>query len=1822
MSLEDEIYRNMFRSSFGPSTREFTAYEGDPIGELSIYQPQNFGSLSNASTIDTVVPANTQAAQNLFDIYATGFNPDKAALDFWTNKINTMGADAALNEFLNPSQGANAPRYGIMSQDADFLAATGRAPTIQNNVASTGALPGASTVVADTTTTGALPGAVTQTKQDTTTITPTGQDTVTSVVSDATKTADTVSPTGDASTASALTMSQGDKSSETSTSTTLADQAASANKAATTTTTTTKPQDLVYDYQGNAYDKLELLNLASQIAPNVTKLAGGVFSTKGENIGFAYDEAKKVLGGDPTAAQQVVLDMARNMLKMGIKDISQLEVKDVKQDFEAFEIYDDNGRPTGRYAVQIQDPNDPENVITRELTPEEVARLRTESTIGPEGENVRRIAEDVLTGKGLYSGEQLVSMSNEFVQNLALDIGATYTGKDATKYQLIINPTTGKPEFMAYHSSTSDMDKVNAALTLASFVPGVNVFAKAAQAVLAIRNGDTLGGLASLAGAGGYTNVATALSVAKAVDDNNPLGVVTALMNNPEVSKVAGGIKIDGNITLADVGTGLNLAQALANKNWGQALTLAGNLTKSQDLKTAGAATSLIQAIESGNPMAIANATMNLNKVVEAGNKITDTTVATNIANSVKNTQLANVSSTITGTATDAVGDKLDTTMGGTTTDTTKGGVTVSAGDVNTEDTFTGLDQLSVDTYIAAKNAGATDAEALAAANAVITDSTKGVDDFGGFDGAAADTKARTTLTISNTEADSPQEAAALAASKGYTSFTYGGQTYNLTSSSQTITDQVTKANIDAASNVNDAFKIARDALGPGKSFEWNGKTYTTSTDAEIKQQELLKQADLSFSKDLLPVAQNSFLTNAKSNPALFNPQGLSALELMNQFDRFANASPEERAAMLSGPNGQMFTVMSNAIKMNAGVDPVTGLSTKIDPKATTEGSLGQRIEWIVLSGGAQAVSAVVGAANALNLTERGGEADKNAKIMNDLANSAMSENEIKQQKEIQDGFKNAKDWKEVLAVVAKAPIDQPLYTAGMILSEIMQEGATAGIAWTAMKGAQALQLAKTVAAKLGIGTDIALNMIESGGAAAQEAYERTKKDLDAKVASGEMSRAEADRLSQEAAQKNLALASIMTGTIMVLPGGNALTKQILTGDGKTTGSTAASVVSKTTGKEIISEGAEETAIEAGTQFVVDPNAAFDTKSMAFQGGMGMLVTSGTVSTISAIDTALSDTNKSLMSDGATQSDINTIKTQISESLSGNTPIADVRNNVTNYLIEDLGYTQEQAASVTNELINNQTMLNFATTLDQANLSDDQVATVSSSVNDVLNSGDDLSVKLENTTKVLSEAGLSQDEITKINNSLFPGVISDITTTADTTKATDTTKSTTGNVTTTTSTNATTGATTDTSVNNTTGVTTQVTTNPTTNTTTTTKADTTTGVNTQTTTDTNNNTNTTTTTDTNTGTTTQTTVNNNNNTSTTTNSDTNNNTVTQVTTNNNTNTSTSTQINNNTNVTTQVTTDNNNNTETSVVTDPNNNTQTTTTTNTTTGEVTSTVTTDIPDDWEQPVIDPPPPVVTTPPTVTPPPPKTTVTPKKPTSQTAAQALPSLLAAPAVYPDDGPKFKDPFITSKDKQRKFVGSLDPFFQEVESGSMINPEFGVPAPVQLQDQTETKEETMPNYFTYGMQTDLDRLFGPTGTNLSEFDEPMAAAAGGLATPLMAGGGLTRYGRYAGGGLPLVAHSGKTRVDFRQGDAVTGAGDGQSDDIPAMLADGEFVIPADVVAALGNGSTKAGSDKLYDMMHSIRAYHRSAKPKDLPPPAKKNPLDYLKKTSRKARR
>jgi len=91
---------------------------------------------------------------------------------------------------------------------------------------------------------------------------------------------------------------------------------------------------------------------------------------------------------------------------------------------------------------------------------------------------------------------------------------------------------------------------------------------------------------------------------------------------------------------------------------------------------------------------------------------------------------------------------------------------------------------------------------------------------------------------------------------------------------------------------------------------------------------------------------------------------------------------------------------------------------------------------------------------------------------------------------------------------------------------------------------------------------------------------------------------------------------------------------------------------------------------------------------------------------------------------------------------------------------------------------------------------------------------------------------------------------------------------------------------------------------------------------------------------------------------------------------------------------------------------------------------------------------------------------------------------------------------------------------------------------------------------------------------------------------TEVAKGGIMSSLGGYSDGGRMLK-----------------GPGDGMSDSIPASiagkqparLADGEFVIPADVVSHLGNGSTDAGAKKLYGMMDRIRKA-RTGKKKQAP--------------------
>ena len=59
---------------------------------------------------------------------------------------------------------------------------------------------------------------------------------------------------------------------------------------------------------------------------------------------------------------------------------------------------------------------------------------------------------------------------------------------------------------------------------------------------------------------------------------------------------------------------------------------------------------------------------------------------------------------------------------------------------------------------------------------------------------------------------------------------------------------------------------------------------------------------------------------------------------------------------------------------------------------------------------------------------------------------------------------------------------------------------------------------------------------------------------------------------------------------------------------------------------------------------------------------------------------------------------------------------------------------------------------------------------------------------------------------------------------------------------------------------------------------------------------------------------------------------------------------------------------------------------------------------------------------------------------------------------------------------------------------------------------------------------------------------------------------------------------------MDFPEKDGmINGPGNGQSDDIPAMLSDGEFVFTKQAVMAAGNGDREQGTKKMYEMMYSL---------------------------------
>lgn len=138
-----------------------------------------------------------------------------------------------------------------------------------------------------------------------------------------------------------------------------------------------------------------------------------------------------------------------------------------------------------------------------------------------------------------------------------------------------------------------------------------------------------------------------------------------------------------------------------------------------------------------------------------------------------------------------------------------------------------------------------------------------------------------------------------------------------------------------------------------------------------------------------------------------------------------------------------------------------------------------------------------------------------------------------------------------------------------------------------------------------------------------------------------------------------------------------------------------------------------------------------------------------------------------------------------------------------------------------------------------------------------------------------------------------------------------------------------------------------------------------------------------------------------------------------------------------------------------------------------------------------------------------------------------------------------------------------------------------------------------------------------------------PISAANGGMITDHYSPTGLGNimnfnpsdisYSAMAAGGDVHNHHPEFYSEGGLKNTYVKGQGDGTSDSVPAMLANGEFVIPADVVSSLGNGSSDGGSKVLDEFLQVIRKHKADHSPDKLPPDSK-GALTYLSVATKKA--
>ena len=1680
--------------------------------------------LSTSNLFEDSAPAVSD--QQIFDWFLANKGADDATIASTMDQFNLSPADIA--------RATGADVSNVQSRyDAITPAVSGLSAVISNADTTTGGtvvdtttggtsvdtITGGTGV--DTTITGGLP---TTTTVDTVTGA-TGNDTVISGLPTTTSTTDTISGATTADTTTADT--------------TTADT--TGGLPATTTTTTFDPSTAI-DLKNGTYltSTGAILNAEGTTVKDTGSAATATLASQilGQNL------TDKWKGEGFGSAESNAADMASILAGVNITDLSQFGLVDQIGDLAVIPQiettilgYDQDGNQIVDqkiigYTDQNGKPIDPSLVKTEYVGGSENdgggTAYTTKGVVGKTygntttGEAIERNFDSSQKGSNIFGG--------------------TFQGKGNTAYR--VDMSTGKPVFYTTKGSSNDLANIMQDLgplgqvAIAVATGGLSIPQQiAANMAIQVLSGQDIGDAiknAAISYVGAQIPGLDALKEGTNFikDLGLSAGVTDILTNSFQNAAVSSGKAL---LSGKDIGDAM-LTGAVSGGTSGAVNVLLGNIEGFSDLTNAQKkmVTNAVTGVVSGQP---------LDQIV------INTAIATANAEMAKAKGVSEV-------VTPKVGD-------GTATATTSGldslvnkeiesALTVDASgskDVNSAAKFAqdqGYNKFTFDgkTYTIGGNEDAkvsnleATVKAETEANKLATTATNlAGGEFAGVDAQVAATAKANNTVIGNAEADTPEEAAFLAKQRNPTGnqFTFGGLTYTMGGSGDAVDRAITQTrvaelndNISNAPSRSEAFRLAREGLGAGQTFTWDGKSYSTNT-AEEAQAIANSKID-SLNKTNLATTTNASSTVGSQNDTL-------ARNAVNESDAETARLARQNTTIASAEKTGLFGTIANAIQGQMKLSSEAANDyLKNNPNSPITNSVSTAYE------AAGNLQKNVGGGLAL-LTDNKPLSDSLVKSGDDLTKFGQSIGngvvDTKNWNETTSLIQNAKGW-EKLGIIAGRIMDGNSGLGRQVEIELRQELPGLFLGGSSVKG---IMLATG-----------AMDTAETAGNAALDAY-------DAAVKNGKN---HADALSD--ARTAGAVAGATEAAVQLTLG-----KLADFGAGKI-GNVAGKGTAKVTGEGIV-EGTQE----AGAGVAVDLalGNALDPNKYITQGVLGTAVGKGTAVATTPADVATSETINNNISTAVASGDVASVNGAITNS---------VQQSLNGGASVNVAVGTSVNSAISNGADANASISTAVSTAIQNGADANQV--IDSSIASAISAGADVSTSVNSavTTAISAGADANTAIATAVNTAINSGsnattaidasVQAAIATGVDSTTAINTAVTSATNATTNAATNATTNAATNATTNAATNATTNATTGTTTNAATNATTDGTTNVTTDGTVNTNADTNT------------------------------------------NLNTNLNTGLNTLSNLPTTLTTVDGG--LPTVLTVP------------TTSDLTSTVTSS---PLTTVATSTPSTVTRTPTKVTPKP----VPPKKvPKSNlpTTQYEFPTLETVPSFL-KGAPKEKAMQLAAL---KQIYSSLTPEMQEVFAAQGIRPpeddessqdkesdkdtdKKDTDKKDKKSDKDKTYEELLAEedaklnfeqlaekystkFAATGGEVKLPEMKDAFNPNLKTV-QSMLAAAPTTEVPFKLSGlkhlkqGISKAPRavseYAQGGLPTkyakAAPKGHNPefITGLTGFYAQGKGTGQSDDIPAMLHDGDYVIDADAVAALGDGSSKAGAQALSQFQSKV---------------------------------